>query len=357
LPPRHQGAIVIRLGIVGCNYGRTVQLPAFRLDPRCQVVALAGTDPVRTAALAREADVPEAFGDWTALVEHPDVDAVAIATPPSRQPEIAIRALALGKPVFAEKPMAADLAGAAAMLKQAGAIPTMIDFTFTALPAWRTAKSLLDRGAIGRLRHVAVNWNVENASTRLRLKNWKTSAADGGGALGNFASHSLHDLEWFCGPIAQLSAQLSGLPDDPAFETNVTLSLAFSSGASGSYAMSCASYLGSGHRLEFYGEDGTLVLANLTSDYMRGFTLSHARRPVEALDPVAIDLDPLDRPFPNEARIAPVARLAEHFLDAIERRVPCSPGFAEGYRVQVLLDAVRRSHAQGRRVELAAEAP
>ena len=33
---------MIRLGIVGCNYGRTVQLPAFRNDPRCTVVALAG---------------------------------------------------------------------------------------------------------------------------------------------------------------------------------------------------------------------------------------------------------------------------------------------------------------------------
>ena len=118
------------------------------------------------AEVAREAQVPEAFGDWTALVEHPDVDAVAIAVPPGRQPEIAIRALALGKPVFAEKPMAADLAGAAAMLRQAGAIPTMIDFSFTELPAWRAAKSLLDRDAIGRLRHVAVSWNVENAWIR-----------------------------------------------------------------------------------------------------------------------------------------------------------------------------------------------
>jgi predicted dehydrogenase len=351
LPPRHQGAAVIRLGIVGCNYGRTVQLPAFRLDPRCRVVALAGTDPERTTALAREAEVPEAFGDWTALVEHPDVDAVAIATPPSRQPEIAIRALALGKPVFAEKPLAADVAGAAAMLRQAGAIPTMIDFSFTELPAWRTAKSLLDQGAIGGLRHVAVSWNVENASTRLRLKNWKTSGAEGGGALGNFASHSLHYLEWFCGPIVQLSAHLSGLPDDPAFETNVTLSLDFSSGASGSYAMSCASYLGSGHRLEFYGEDGTLLLDNPTSDYMRRFALSHARRPAEALEPIAVEPDPRDRQFPTEARIAPVSRLAGRFLDAVERRTPVSPGFAEGYRVQVLLDAVRLSQAQGCRIK------
>ena len=58
----------------------------------------------------------------------------------------------------------------------------------------------------------------------MRLRNWKTSGADGGGALGNFVSHSLHYLEWFCGPIAGLSARLSGLPDDPALETTVALS-------------------------------------------------------------------------------------------------------------------------------------
>ena len=93
--------------------------------------------------------------------------------------------------------------------------------------AWRKAKAMLDDGAIGRLRHVVVTWNVENESTRRRLKNWKTSGGDGGGALGNFVSHSLHAFEWFCGPMTGLSARLSGLPDDPAMETTATASLAF----------------------------------------------------------------------------------------------------------------------------------
>src|SRR4029453_3958608 len=60
---------VIGIGIVGCNYGRTVLLPAFRADPRCEVVALAGTDAARTAELARVAGVARGLGDWRALVE------------------------------------------------------------------------------------------------------------------------------------------------------------------------------------------------------------------------------------------------------------------------------------------------
>src|SRR5262245_34361992 len=104
------GLGVIGVGIVGCNYGRTVLVPAFRTDARCEVVALAGSDAVRTAELARAAKVPRGLGDWRALVDDPAVAAVAIAVPPDLQPAVAQRALERGKPVFVEKPFAADLA-------------------------------------------------------------------------------------------------------------------------------------------------------------------------------------------------------------------------------------------------------
>ena len=71
---------MIRVGIVGCNYGRTVLLPAFRADPRCEVTALAGSDAARTRVLADAAGVSKAYGDWRALVEDADIDVVAIAT-------------------------------------------------------------------------------------------------------------------------------------------------------------------------------------------------------------------------------------------------------------------------------------
>jgi predicted dehydrogenase len=344
---------LIRIGIVGCNYGRLVQLPAFRLDPRCEVVALAGRDAGRTAELASAAGIALAFADWKQLVEHKDVDAVAIAAVPALQPEIAIHALELGKPVFAEKPMAADLASAQAMAYAAevSGLATTVDFNFCEIMSWRKAKALLDDGAIGRLRHVEVNWNVENYATRMRIENWKTSGADGGGALGNFVSHSFHYLEWLCGPIVGISARLSGLPDAPAMETNAAVSMAFQSGAVGNLAMSCASYLGSGHRLEFYGEDGTLTLINDTADYMRGFSLSLARRPAGAMTAVEVT-DPVDDKFPSDGRIAPVSRLVARFLDAVESGQPTGVGFAQGLRVQALLDTARRANNLGRWLDI-----
>jgi predicted dehydrogenase len=337
---------VIRLGIVGSNYGRSVQLPAFRADPRCEVVALAGSDAGRAAEAARAAGVPKGYGDWRALVEDPQVQAVAVATLPGLQAQIALRALELGKPVFAEKPMASDLAQAQAMLRQATAsrLPTMIDFNFHQIMAWQRAKQMLDANAIGRLRQIAVHWHVESRTLQLRTRNWKTLGDNGGGVLGNFISHCFHYLEWFCGPLAGLSARIAGLPDDPELETSVAMAMTLQSGPLVSLSMSCASYLGIGHRIEFFGDDGTLVLHNPGADYMRGFELLHAKRP-GALERIPVT-DPADAQYPD-GRIAPVSRLAKIFFDAIESGGSATPGFAEGYRVQQLIDAARRSHNEG----------
>ena len=342
----------IRLGIVGSNFGLTVLLPAFRHDSRCSVIALAGRDVVRTRTLAAEAGIAKAHGGWRALVDDADVDAVVIAAPPTLQPEIACAALERGKRVFAEKPLAADLYGAQAMLRAAEASgrPTIVDFSFHQVACWQHAKTMIEDGAIGALRHVAVHWHVENYSVQHRLRNWKATGDAGGGVLGNFVSHCFHYLEWFGGPLACVSARLAGLPGDADMQTTAAMALDFESGAVASLSMSCASYLGGGHRVEFYGEDGTLMLVNPTKDYMRGFELLYAQRPAAALKKVPVD-DPLDAQYPD-GRIAPVSRLAQRFLDAIENRGPARPGFAEGFRVQQLIDAAQRSCREGVTVDV-----
>jgi predicted dehydrogenase len=241
-----------------------------------------------------------------------------------------------------------------ARAQESSGVPTAIDFNFTGIPVWREAKRRLDDGAIGRLRHMVVTWNVENQATRLRLHSWKTALADGGGVLGNFVSHSLHYLEWFCGPAAGLSARLFGLPDDATLQTTTGMTVSFASGAAGSLAVSCAAFAGSGHRLEFYGEDGALLLVNPGSDYMRGFELWYAQRPRAALQRIEVT-DPLQDRFPD-GRIAPTARLASGFIDAIEHKSEAQPGFRAGLRVQQLIHAAQQSHASGRWMQLGAAA-
>jgi predicted dehydrogenase len=343
---------VIGVGIIGCNYGRTVLIPAFRSHQQCEVVALAGSDTARTEELARAANVARGLGSWQALVEEPAVTVVAIAVPPDLQPAIAQRALELGKSVFLEKPLAADLAGAQLILERArkSARPTIVDFNFPELPSWQRAKALLDGGTIGRLQNVVVTWNFENRAARLRLESWKTRGEGGGGLLGNFVSHCFYNLEWLCGPISELTARVFSLPNRNA-EGSIALALGFASGAGGSLQVSSASPLGSGHRIELYGEEGTMALCNPTTDYFRGFELMLGRRGEDALTAIAIE-DVDEDPF-ADSRIAPVRQLVQRFMDACENRSCPSPGVAEGYRVQCLIDAARRAHATGRWIDVA----
>jgi predicted dehydrogenase len=343
---------VIGVGIVGCNYGRTVLVPAFRHDPRCEVVALAGSDSGRTAELARAANIARGFGGWQALVEEPSVAVVAVAVPPHLQPAIARRALELGKPVFLEKPLAADVAGARVILESVrkSGRPAIVDFNFPELPSWQRAKTILDSGVIGRLQNVVVTWNFENEATRLRLDSWKTRGNGGGGLLGNFVSHCFHNLEWLCGPISGLSARVFALPDRQA-DSSVALALAFASSAGGSLQMSCTSFLGSGHRIELYGEKGTLILSNPTADYFRGFELKLARQGDETLKPVSIE-DTEEDPY-SDSRAAAVRRLVRRFVDACENGGSAPPGVGEGYRVQCLIDVARRAHETGRWIDIA----
>ena len=269
-------------------------------------------------------------------MEHADVDAVAIATPPRLQPAIAVHALERGKPVFVEKPLAADLDSAAAMLRQsAGGPPAMIDFGFPEIPPWRKAKALIDEGAIGALRHVVVTWNVENYATRTRHAELEDERARRRRRARQFRQPLLALSGVVLRPDRRIVGAAVGTGRRPGAGDDRCASVAFRSGAVGNLVMSSASYLGSGHRLEFYGEDGTLVLANPTPDYMRGFELAHARRPAAALAPVAVD-DPSDQaadgriasgdaaraPFPRRDRAAAagLARFRRGLSRAISHR-------------------------------------
>ena len=356
---------MLKVGVLGHGYGADVLIPGFRFDPRVDVVAIAGRDTARASAVAEKAGIARAYGDWRQMLDRNVIDAVAIAVPPWAQREICDFALARGIHAFAEKPLASNLADARAIAHAAAlsSCANVVDFNFREIAAFRAAEDLLRSGAIGGLRHVSVTWQVESYSNRARLSNWKADQEAGGGALFNFVSHSLNYLEEFAGQINGLSARLAGIPGDPRpNDSFVSMAFSFDHGAAGGLVMSAAAFHGSGHRIEIYGEDGTIVLENVTKDYMRGFRLRLAQRPGD-LNEVAIRA-----PEPDaweDGRIMPVARLAGRFVDWAEggtERVGF-PDFAAGLRVQVLLEAARLSHRAGcwvdvtSRSELSIKAP
>lgn len=316
------------------------------MDTRCEVRALCASTLERARGVADRVEVPNAYGDWREIVADPEIDAIAIATPPSIQPAIVMAALANRKHVFCEKPLATTLEAAGEMLAAArrSGLAHVADFEFSVIEEWQEARRILQRGALGRLRHVLVSWQVETYTNRLKLPSWKTSTAAGGGTLSAFASHIFYNVEWLLGPIHRLSARLfptRGRRSLPATDTLVTLCLDLVDGTPVSVSASNNAFLGTGHRVEIYGDDGTLVLENPTSDYVKGFRLLHGARESKTLEVIRMERQ---ASTVEDGRIIAVGRLVELFVDWIRSGIQAGPTLEDGYRVQYLLDASLKAH-------------
>jgi len=338
----------IQVGVVGAGFGGYGLTPAFRLDPRCKVVAIATSTQTSAQAAAEKWDVPRAC-TWQELIETQDLDAIAIAAPPVSQPEIALAALAAGKAVFAEKPLASGLADAIAMTTSAEAsgLANMVDFIFPELSTWRDAKAVLDGGQLGQISHVFLDWRMESYDIRNGIKRWKTVGEKGGGVLQFFGSHSFYYLEWMLGPIASLSASISIAPGlSLRGDTLAIVAVTFESGVTGSMTLSTSAFLGNGHRLEIYGDAGSMVLENPDADPVQGFRLLTGTRETGQLAVVSVEGGEGKNPS-EDSRVAPVARLAGRFLDWIAEGEGATPCFRDGLRAQELLAAALSSSANG----------
>ncbi len=322
------------------GHGARVLMPAFRRDARCKIDVLCDRDPALAAKAATAACVSEWSADWRQVVENAKLDAIAIAVPPVAQPEIAVAAFKAGKHVFCEKPAGASVTETERMLKaavQAGRAHG-VDFELAEADAFRRAKTFLDGGRLGRVRHASVSWHVETWAHRHGSSTWKLETEQGGGTLSNFVSHVFHYVEWLLGPVTKLTACL--LPE--ASRDDVALVwLQLASGVPVSVTVSANAPAATGHRFEVYGEAGSLVLDNPGKDYVRGFGLVLASREgiQDRLTPEA------DRA--EDGRIESAARIVTRFLDAALGGSACRPGLEEGVRVQRLIEAARHADARG----------
>jgi predicted dehydrogenase len=93
-----------------------VHLPNFTSIPNCEVVALAEVRQELGEKVRRRYGIPRLYVDHRALLEDSSIDAIGVSAPFALQGEIARDALAAGKHVFMEKPMAISLAQARRML-------------------------------------------------------------------------------------------------------------------------------------------------------------------------------------------------------------------------------------------------
>jgi predicted dehydrogenase len=188
--------------------GRVFDLP---LNPVQAVICGRDRSAVQTAADRHGWASVET--DWRALVARDDVDLVDICTPGDSHAEIALAALAAGKHVLCEKPLANTVAEATSMARAAeeaygrGQV-AMVGFNYRRVPATAQARRMVAEGRLGRLRHVRVtylqDWLVDPEfplTWRLR----KEQA--GSGSLGDLGAHIVDLAQYLVGePLAGVSA-------------------------------------------------------------------------------------------------------------------------------------------------------
>ncbi|WP_175636111.1 Gfo/Idh/MocA family protein [Pedobacter ghigonis] len=197
----------IKWGIIGCGDVTEVKSgPAFNKVPNSSLVAVMRRDAVKAADYARRHDVPKWYSDATELINDPEVNAIYIATPPLQHEAYTIEALAAGKPVYVEKPMALNAAAAQRMVNAANnyGVKLSVAHYRREQPLFLKVKSLIDKQVIGDIRFVDLRMLQPQKSQVIAKTayNWRMDPNIGGGGLfHDLAPHQLDLMLYFFGEI------------------------------------------------------------------------------------------------------------------------------------------------------------
>jgi predicted dehydrogenase len=357
----------LRAVVVGTGFGCVTHVRALRAAG-FDVVGLVGRDPARTAERARDFGVARALTSLSGALEIEGVDAVTIATPPHTHCPLALEALAAGKHVLCEKPLARDAAEARRMLAAAerAGVVHLVGTEFR----WDRGQATLARavaaGLIGEPRFASILLSVPLlADTAAEVPGWWASAEAGGGWLGAHGSQIIDQVRVALGEFAGVSASLPQVAGAPMTAENAFIvHFEMRSGAVGVLQSTAADFgppliitriagtagtawiEGVGDKVRLADQDGTRTLA--VGDDL----------PAGAADPLppGTAATAYEQMTAHGLDFAPYRRLAETFAHLIAGRpVPADPvpaTFADGVAAMAVLDAIRTAAAEHRWVRI-----
>jgi predicted dehydrogenase len=352
----------VGIGIVGAGFARTTQIPGFRDCMGAKVVAIASRHRERAAEVAREFGIPHVAADWQELVAHNDVDLVSIVTPPATHAEITLAALEQRKAVLCEKPMALNAGEAKSMVEKAHSanMLALIDHELRFLNSRRTMRGMLETGAIGTVRHCNYVFRSDYRGIADRSWDWWSDAKMGGGTLGAIGSHVIDSFRWMLSTevtraLGMLTTHIkerldksSGGPRAVTTDDEAKLLFRFADGphTNGTTGAAALSVVESGkyeNRLEIYGTKGALMVEE-TGELWRSPTGSGQWRPMQ------VDQDHMAQGMRESSWSRGFTAFACRIVEAMrtgKKTVEDAATFEDGYRVQVVLDAIRESNERG----------
>jgi 1,5-anhydro-D-fructose reductase (1,5-anhydro-D-mannitol-forming) len=255
----------IRYGIIGFGaFAERTMLPAIQASPTAELVAIQKRSLADAQAKAAQHLIPLAFDSAETLAQHPDVDAVYIASAVCSHAADTIAAARAGKHVLVEKPMAMNAAEAETMIAacRKHGVKLMVAQMIRFSPLLAYMKELIKSGTIGPVTFAKAEYFYD---VRTSKRSWSRSKKiAGGGSVFDIGVHCLDTLRFLLDDdIVSVKSQLAPLPTEETTELTAALALQFSRGTPGSiYCSFDAPY----RRiiLEIIGRDGVLTAENFS---------------------------------------------------------------------------------------------
>ncbi|KAA9131617.1 Gfo/Idh/MocA family oxidoreductase [Marinihelvus fidelis] len=369
------------IGLVGTGFmGRAHAIAlrsvggVFAAVPPPRLVHVVDADAGRAGQAAEELGFLRHGDDWQALLEDPDVDAVSICTPNHLHHEMAMAALAAGKHVWCEKPLALtvdEAAGLAAAAADSGRAH-LVGFNYAVNPLLSLAREILSSGEIGEPVAFSGRYYEDYMADPAVPWSWRCDRSlAGSGALADLGSHLVHLLETLLGPVETVTGHVStavAARQDPVTGAmraveNEDIASAHARLASGVPATLDISRVASGYKcglaFDLFCSRGAL---RFDQERMNELQLFEAgQRP--GRDGFRRLLAGPAHPDYAAFNPAPGHGLGYNDLKVIEaRNFLCAamegraawPDFSDGLRVQRVMDAIERSAAAGQAVRVEA---
>ncbi len=338
------------IGIAGTGFGRRVQMPAIACSSGFETVAVCSHTLANAQSAATEFGATHATDSFEDLLANGAVDVVLVTTPPRLHRPMAMAALAAGKHVICEKPLALNVREAeemAAVAATSGLI-AVIDHEQRYLPSNRQFHHLVANGYLGELRYLDVRVCLPltvNPAMPFAFHSWRDDVAGGGGLLSGIFSHYIDLMCHSFGPPEDVTGLAStaitskpfapGKPETGAVTSDdrLTASGRFANGALFSMAGSWSVHHGPGLIVQAYGDKGTLVMPD--TDRLLGAT---AEEP--GLAPIESDF-PL--PEGTEGQMGAFVHLLND-VEAVLRGEKAAGHYAtfdDGVAVQRVIETIR----------------
>ncbi len=368
----------IGVGLIGTGFMGKCHTLAYRsvravfdapLSPR--LISVCDRQAAVAERHAAQGGFDKATDDWRAVVDDPDVDLVSITTPNKFHCEMAMAALAAGKHVYCEKPLALTLDEAERMAAAAAKArgKTIVGYAYTCNPLYQHARALLRSGAIGRPLFFRGVCDEDYQADPELPWTWRSARAEAGmGVLGDMMCHLVSMADGLLGNIASVLADCRiHYATRPAAAEGERLAVenedvasalvAFESGVTGVISSSRTAWGRKNHLAwELHGDAGMLVQ---DQERMNELRLFQNEGPAGEQGFKTILAGPAHErygkfcPAPghglgfNELKTIELA----NFLQAIADDVPAWPDFAVALRFERVLHAVARSAETGTRVQ------